>query len=86
MNFKGSDNMSNPISLINVEMKVMVKVTEIALESKVRRRIMDMGIVKGTSLVVTGKAPMGDPIELQVRGYTLSLRKSEAKDIMVELV
>lgn len=78
--------MENQISLIDVEMKVKVKVTEIALESKVRRRIMDMGIVKGTTLVVSGKAPMGDPIELQVRGYTLSLRKNEAKDIMVELI
>ncbi len=78
--------MGNQIPLIDAEMKVKVKVTEIALESKVRRRIMDMGIVKGTTLVVTGKAPMGDPIELQVRGYTLSLRKSEAKDIMVELI
>ena len=67
-------------------MKTKVKVIEIALESKVRRRIMDMGIVKGTEIIVTGKAPMGDPIELQVRGYALSLRKSEAKDIMVELV
>lgn len=78
--------MTKLISLIEVEMKTKVKVAEIALESKVRRRIMDMGIVKGTEIVVTGKAPMGDPIELQVRGYALSLRKSEAKDIMVELV
>jgi len=81
-----SDNLKNLISLIEVEMKTKVKVIEIALESKVRRRIMDMGIVKGTEIIVTGKAPMGDPIELQVRGYALSLRKSEAKDIMVELV
>ena len=78
--------MTTQISLIDVEMKTKVKVVEITLESKVRRRIMDMGIVKGTALVVTGKAPMGDPIELQVRGYTLSLRKNEAKDIMVELI
>ena len=78
--------MTKQISLNDVEMKTKVKVTEIALESKVRRRIMDMGIVKNTELIVTGKAPMGDPIELLVRGYTLSLRKNEAKDIMVELV
>ena len=78
--------MTNQISLIEVELKTRVKVVEISLASKVRRRIMDMGIVKNTELVVTGKAPMGDPIELQVRGYTLSLRKNEAKDIMVELV
>ena len=78
--------MTNQISLIEVELKTRVKVVEISLASKVRRRIMDMGIVKGTELVVIGKAPMGDPIELQVRGYALSLRKNEAKDIMVELV
>lgn len=78
--------MTNQISLIEVELKTRVKVVEISLASKVRRRIMDMGIVKGTQLVVIGKAPMGDPIELQVRGYALSLRKNEAKDIMVELV
>ncbi|MBU3159420.1 ferrous iron transport protein A [Clostridium frigoris] len=78
--------MEKLVSLIDVEMKTKVKVVEIALESKVRKRIMDMGIVKNTQLVVTGKAPMGDPIELSVRGYTLSLRKSEAKDIMVEVV
>ena len=78
--------MTTKISLIDVEMKTKVRVIEIALESKVRRRIMDMGIVTGTALVVTGKAPMGDPIELQVRGYALSLRKNEAKDIIVELV
>lgn len=78
--------MTNQISLIEVELKTKVKVVEISLASKVRRRIMDMGIVKGTQIVVIGKAPMGDPIELQVRGYALSLRKNEAKDIMVELV
>ncbi|MCB2293322.1 ferrous iron transport protein A [Clostridium algoriphilum] len=78
--------MTKAISLIEVELKTKVKVVEVALESKVRRRIMDMGIVKNTTLVVTGKAPMGDPIELSVRGYTLSLRKNEAKDIMVELI
>ena len=78
--------MTKQISLSDVEMKTRVKVAEITLESKVRRRIMDMGIVKGTEVIVIGKAPMGDPIELQVRGYVLSLRKSEAKDIMVELV
>ena len=78
--------MTNQISLIEIELKTRVRVVEISLASKVRRRIMDMGIVKGTEIVVIGKAPMGDPIELQVRGYALSLRKNEAKDIMVELV
>ncbi|MBU3091676.1 ferrous iron transport protein A [Clostridium sp. CM028] len=78
--------MTNQISLVEIELKTRVKVVDISLASKVRRRIMDMGIVKGTEIVVIGKAPMGDPIELQVRGYSLSLRKSEARDIMVKLI
>ena len=78
--------MTNQISLIEIELKTRVRVVDISLASKVRRRIMDMGIVKGTEIIVIGKAPMGDPIELQVRGYSLSLRKSEARDIMVKLI
>ncbi|ADK14464.1 MULTISPECIES: FeoA family protein [Clostridium] len=78
--------MANSIGLNEVKIKSRVKVVQILPESKVRKKIMDMGIVRGTEIVVAGKAPMGDPIELQVRGYSLSLRKNEAKDILVELV
>ncbi|OAA91037.1 MULTISPECIES: FeoA family protein [Clostridium] len=78
--------MANSIGLNEVKIKSRVKVVQILPESKVRKKIMDMGIVRGTEIIVAGKAPMGDPIELQVRGYSLSLRKNEAKDILVELV
>lgn len=78
--------MSNGIGLNEVEIKSKVKVVGIVPESKVRRKIMDMGIVRGTEIFVAGKAPMGDPIELRLRGYNLSLRKNEAKDILVELI
>jgi len=50
----------------------------------VKRRIMDMGITKGTSLYVRKTAPLGDPIELTVRGYELSVRKADAEQIEVE--
>lgn len=50
----------------------------------VRRRIMDMGITKGTLVEVKRSAPFGDPIELCVRGYKLSLRKNEAEKIIIE--
>ncbi|HEY8805838.1 MAG TPA: FeoA domain-containing protein, partial [Clostridium sp.] len=59
-------------------------VVQIVPGSTIRRRIMDMGITIGVGIVVLGKAPMGDPIEIEVRGYKLSLRKNEAKDILVE--
>lgn len=52
-------------------------------ESTVRRRLLDMGITPGTTVQVTGKAPMGDPIEVTVRGYKLTLRKDEAKAILI---
>ena len=48
-----------------------------------RRRLMDMGITKGTKIFVRKVAPLGDPIEITVRGYELSLRKAEAENIQV---
>ena len=53
-------------------------------EGPIRRRIMDMGITKGVSIYVRKVAPFGDPIELTVRGYELSLRKADAEMIEVE--
>lgn len=53
-------------------------------EGAVRRRIMDMGLTKGVSVYVRKVAPLGDPVELTVRGYELSLRKADAEMIEVE--
>ena len=61
-----------------------VKVVKIHGEGAVKRRIMDMGITKGVEITVRKVAPLGDPIEVTVRGYELSLRKADAEDIEVE--
>ena len=61
-----------------------VKVLKIHGEGAVKRRIMDMGITKGTEIYVRKVAPLGDPIEVTVRRYELSLRKSDAEMIEVE--
>ena len=61
-----------------------VKVVKIHGEGAVRRRIMDMGITKGCSVFVRKVAPRGDPVEVTVRGYELSLRKQDAELIVVE--
>ena len=53
-------------------------------EGPVKRRIMDMGITKGTEVYVRKVAPLGDPVELTVRGYELSIRKNEAEAVEVE--
>ena len=60
-----------------------VKVKGIAKESSVKRKLLDMGVTPGVEVKIVGKAPMGDPINIEVRGYKLTLRKSEAKDILV---
>lgn len=63
-----------------------VKVTKIQGEGPIRRRIMDMGITKGVEVTVKKVAPLGDPIEISVRGYSLSLRKVDAESILVDQI
>lgn len=60
-----------------------VKVTKLTGEGPVKRRIMDMGITKGVDIYVRKVAPFGDPVEVTVRGYELSLRKADAEMIEV---
>ena len=61
-----------------------VKVVKLHGEGAVKRRIMDMGITKGVEVQIRKVAPLGDPIEVTVRGYELSLRKADAEMIEVE--
>ena len=61
-----------------------VKVVKLHGEGPIKRRIMDMGITKGVEIYVRKAAPFGDPIEVTVRGYELSLRKADAEMIEVE--
>lgn len=60
------------------------KVVKLHGEGATKRRIMDMGITKGAMVTVRKVAPLGDPIELNVRGYELSVRKADAQNIEVE--
>ena len=61
-----------------------VKVVKLHGEGPVKRRIMDMGITKGVEIYVRKVAPLGDPIEVTVRGYELSLRKADAEMVEVQ--
>ena len=54
-------------------------------EGRIRRRLFDMGVTPGASVYLRKKAPLGDPIEITIRGYELSLRKEEAKMVIVEV-
>lgn len=61
-----------------------VKVVKLHGEGPVKRRIMDMGITKGVTVYVRKVAPLGDPVEVNVRGYELSIRKADAEMIEIE--
>jgi len=71
-------------TLKGIECGNNVKVVKVLGDGAVKRRIMDMGITKGTTISIKKIAPLGDPIEVTVRGYDLSLRKEDADKIMVE--
>ena len=62
-----------------------VKITKVGGEGELRCRLLDMGLIPKTALRVEKIAPLGDPIELRVRGYALSLRKEDARNIEVEV-
>lgn len=71
-------------TLKNVACGQTVKVTKLTGDGPVKRKIMDMGITKGVDVFVRKVAPLGDPIEVTVRGYELSIRKADAEMICVD--
>jgi len=71
-------------TLRQVKVGETVKVVKLNGEGAVKRRIMDMGITKGVEIFVRKVAPLGDPVEVTVRGYELSLRKADAEMVEVE--
>ena len=60
------------------------RITEIRSRGRFRQRLLEMGLVRGTSLKMLGHAPLGDPLAVKVRGYLLALRRAEAAQILVE--
>lgn len=71
-------------TLKEVKVGETVTIKRLGGEGAIKRRIMDMGLTKGTEVYVRKVAPLGDPMELTVRGYELSVRKSDAEKIEVE--
>ena len=71
-------------TLKDVKCGQTVRVAKLTGEGALRRRIMDMGLTKGTTVYVRKVAPLGDPVEKKERGYELSIRKGDAENILVE--
>ena len=75
-----------PVKILSeLKPKETGKIIKVSGKGKVHRRILDMGAVSGTLVEVQRVAPLGDPIEIRVKGYNLILRKEEAKNILVEV-
>jgi len=71
--------------LSELEPKEKGNIIKVGGKGSIRRRILDMGVVSGASVEVERAAPLGDPIEIRVKGYYLTLRKEEAENILVEV-
>lgn len=71
-------------TLKNLEPGESGKIIMIKAKGALRRRLMDMGLIKGTEVHVEKVAPLGDPIEVKIKGYSLSLRKEDAQNIIME--
>ncbi len=77
---------SDPLPLTSVAPGARGTVTEINLPPASRPRLMEMGLLIGTKVELVRFAPLGDPVEIKVRGYNLTLRKHEAEQILVQVV
>ena len=77
--------MSTP-TLAELKVGERAKIADFTLEAEIRQRLMEMGLTKGAECQVVRFAPLGDPVEVKVRGYHLSLRKSEANGILVQVL
>lgn len=71
-------------SLNQVAIGETIKIAKIGGEGPVKRRIMDLGITRGTEVYVRKVAPLGDPMQISLRGYELTIRKDDARNILVE--
>ncbi len=76
----------DPETLADVPVGSRAVVGTIRCERAIRVRLLEMGLVPGTEVSVTRRAPLGDPIELSIRGYSLSIRKAEARGVAVTKV
>lgn len=71
-------------TLVELRPGESARVKEVSGDSNATRRLMDLGLVRGTSIQVVRVAPLGDPIEVTLRGFMLSLRRAEAANVVVE--
>lgn len=88
--WKGKDSINSATTELKTLDQLSIgdraEVAKISISGRTKRKLMDMGLSSGAVLLVKGKAPMGDPIEIKIRGYNLTLRESEAEKVKVKVV
>jgi len=77
---------SKYLSMDQIPIHTNGRIVNINTDHTLRKKLTDMGLVKGTEFKVDGQAPLGDPIKINLRGYNLTIRRSDAKNIMVERI
>lgn len=73
------------MTLLDLQTGVTARIIKVGGQGAIRQRLLDMGVIKGTVFSVERYAPMGDPVEISIKGYLLAIRKDEARNIIVEL-
>lgn len=74
------------LSMDQIPINANARIVNINMDNLMRKKLTDMGLVRGTEFKVDGQAPLGDPIKINLRGYKLTIRKSDAKNIQVEKI
>lgn len=77
-------NEEQAMTLLDLGYNKNAKVKEVLVQDATKRRLMDIGLTKGANIFVRGKAPLGDPLLISVRGFDLAIRKADAKNIIIE--
>lgn len=77
-------NEEQAMTLLDLGYNKNAKVKEVLVQEATKRRLMDIGLTKGANIFVRGKAPLGDPLLISVRGFDLAIRKADAKNIIIE--
>lgn len=72
------------MTLLDIAARKTATIKDVLVRDGTKRRLMDMGLTKGATVLMKGKAPLGDPILISLRGFDLALRKADAKNILVE--
>jgi ferrous iron transport protein A len=80
-----SESSQDPISLADLEPGQKALITRVQGEGTLRRRLMDLGLISGTNVIMERSAPLGDPLEILVKGTHLSLRREEASAVQVDI-